>query len=249
MKKLISLLFFLTFNLFLIFAETPLESFKKKYANSVQASKIESIGKVGELSLFIIVSEENWWEQAVFFNSKTNEIKEIPEIGEQAILSAKIVRTRKNSFFEIVGLTHTGLGNIYLFDAKGKCFFSHTFVDRNLENEEYPDYAKVPCLRESVRNKMLGLSDDYFEGYSAVFENDTLNIDYSKYDAGILRIFGVCNYVGHNFEDDRSKVFGSEPIERVFVLTDGEWVLTRSKGNLGKVPYLETSKIYNLWDY
>lgn len=94
MKKAISLLFFVTFNLFL-FAESPLESFKKKYADSVQSTKIESIGKVGELSLFIIVSEENWWEQAVFFNSKTNVTKEIPEITEQAILSAKIVRTKK----------------------------------------------------------------------------------------------------------------------------------------------------------
>lgn len=248
MKKLISLLFFVTFNFFL-FAESPLESFKKKYANSVQASKIESIGAVGELSLFIIVSEEDWWEQAVFFNSKTNVTKEIPEITEQAILSAKIVRTKKDSFFEIVGITHKGLGNIYLFDSSGKCFFSYDFVDSNLENEEYPDYAKVPCLRESVRNKMLGLSDDYFEGYSKVFENDTLNIDYSKYDAGILRIFGVCNYVGHNFEDDRSKVFGSEKVEREFSFSEGDWVLTRSKGRLGNVPHLETNKIYNLWDY
>ena len=203
----------------MIFAKTPLEFIKEKYSE-YQVSKIESIGTVNDISLFIIVSEENWWESPVFFNLKTNEIKEIDDIMEQAVLSAKIVKTKKESFFEIVGITHTGHGNIYLFDSNGKLFFSYNFV-----------------------------SDNYYEGYSAVFGNDTLKIDYSKYNEGVLRIYGIYNYVGHNWENDTSKIFGSDEIERIFTHINNEWRLASSKGNLEKIPYLEPDKIYNLWEY
>ena len=247
MKKII-IAFALIYANFMIFAKTPFEFIKEKYSE-YQVSKIESIGTVNDISLFIIVSEENWWESPVFFNLKTNEIKEIDDIMEQAVLSAKIVKTKKESFFEIVGITHTGHGNIYLFDSNGKLFFSYNFVDCHLENVEFPDYGQIPCLRETVRNKLFHLSDNYYEGYSAVFENDTLKIDYSKYNEGVLRIYGIYNYVGHNWEDDTSKIFCSDEIERIFTHINNEWRLASSKGNLEKIPYLEPDKIYNLWVY
>lgn len=246
MKKNV-IIFALIYANFMIFAKTPLECLKEKYAE-YQESKIESIGTINDISLFIIISEADWWETPIFFNLKTNKIQKIAQITEQAVLSAKIIKTKNESFFEIIGITHTGLGKLYLFDSEGKLFFSYNYVDCNYENVEFPDYGQIPCLRETVRNKLFELSDDYYEDYSAVFENDTLKIDYSKYDEGILRIYGSRNYVGHNDVND-TKIFGSEEIDRIFIHIDNEWRLTSSKGSLEKIPYLEPQKIYNLWEY
>ena len=248
MKKSLALLLLLTGNIFTLFAKTPLEHVKEKYAEYTD-DKIESIGTLGKLSLFVLVKENDWFEEAVFFNSATKEISTPKEISEQAIFSARIVRTKKDSFFEIVGRTHNGHGNIYLFDSAGKLFFNYGFVDRYHEAVDYPDYAQIPCLRESVRNKLFKLSDDYFEDYSRVFENDSLNIDYSKYDKGILRIYGKCNYVGCNSVNDTSRVLGSDEIERIFVRDGTKWTLSQSKGSMENLPYLEPDKIFNLWEY
>ena len=186
---------------------------------------------IGKLSLFILEFEADWSERVVFYNSKTKEISEIKDITEQAIYSARNVKNKKNNFFEIVGVTHQGRGNIYLFDKNGKLFFSYYFMDSNMEEAEFPDFEKIPFLQEAA----LKTADEKNEGryaYSKIFRDGKLNIDYSKYDEVIIKIYGIADYVGRSLKDDQEKVFASEEIERVFSLTKKEWVLTESKGSI-----------------
>lgn len=92
-----------------------------------QYKEIESVGMIKNLSLFVLVDQEDWFERAVLYNSKTGELTELKDIDEQAIFSTKIIKTDRKEFFEVVGLTHMGHGNVYLYDSDGKLFLNiHT---------------------------------------------------------------------------------------------------------------------------
>ena len=132
-------------------------------------TKIESIGMIKNLSLFVLVVDEDWFEKAVFYNSKTDEVTELEDINEQAIFSAKLIKTNKKEFFEIVGLTHMGNGNVYLYDSDGKLFFKYSYVDMHHESREFPDYINYPFLKNAVKNNL-------YESYSKVFENNSRNL-------------------------------------------------------------------------
>lgn len=200
-------------------------------------TKIEGVGSIKNLSLFVFVDQEDWFEKAVFYNSKTDEVTELNDISESAIYSAKIIKTGRKDFFEVVGLTHMGHGSVYLYDSDGKVFFEYSYVDIHHESMQFPDYISYPFLRNAVENNL-------YESYGKVFENETLNMDYSKFDQGILRIYGKCNYIGDDGYDN-SEVLGSEEIERIFTYTNNNWVLTESKGSIDNIPFLDSSLLYN----
>lgn len=105
------------------------------------------------------------------------------------------------------------------------------------ESRQVPDYINYPFLRDAVENNL-------YESYSKVFENESLNMDYSKFDQGLLRIYGKCNYIGDNDGYDNSEVLGSEEIERIFTYTKNAWVLTESRGSMDYIPFLDSALLY-----
>ncbi|MGP1594341.1 MAG: hypothetical protein ACTTH8_03745 [Treponema sp.] len=187
------------------------------YKNIIQqaypsAAEIESAGSYNSYKVFIVVYQSDWAESLIIYNEKNRKITECSDITEHSVYSARIITAYSRPFIEVVGMTHSGNGRIYLLDFDGKVFFSYVFLDYHHENLYFDSVKDIPVFKHHTPAKA--------ESYSRVISGGTLHIDYSRFASGFISIFGTVQYLAVQEQNNTEKVIGSIKIERIFKRTD-----------------------------
>ena len=169
------------------------------------AKEIELAGRAGYMQLFVVTYERMWSSCAVLFDASTGMAGEL-SCGAPAVYSAKIIHTGKGSIAELVDITHQGNGYIYLYSLNGSLLFSYYFLDSHC------DYISSDDLQGKEAFKDILAAGG---ACNRLIKGDTLAIDYSAFEDGLIRIYGIVLYTREESDGTQTTVH-EVPVERLF---------------------------------